>query len=202
MLTPREVETKIDQHLRLHSGLEPHRAYLGISQVARCPRLAYRSYLEGVDTGSDYAHRMCYAGYLYEKDVLQRLREMRIATLNRREVVAKVDDRLRGHIDGVTTWGDLLEIKSVTTSKFDLVSSQARALHEHNDQVQLYMRYGGYKFCWLIYVCRESFEHKVIRVRYDEAKGVALEQKALRILEAIDQRKMPKCECGYCEDAV
>jgi hypothetical protein len=201
MITPTDFEAKIMQYLRLHSGLEVRRSYLGISQVVKCPRLAYRGFTEGTDL-DDYHHRMCYAGYLFERDVLQRMREMRIAVLpglNRREVVAPDDDRLRGHIDGLTAWGDLLEIKSVTTSKFALVCQQDRALHEHNDQVQLYMRYGGWKFCWMVYVCRETLEHKVIRVRYDEVKAKILEQKALLILAAIDRGEMPKCECGYCE---
>jgi hypothetical protein len=60
------------------------------------------------------------------------------------------------------------------------------------------MRYGGWKFAWVVYVCRETFEHKVIRVRYDELRAGRLEQKALDILKAIDAREQPKCECGYC----
>ena len=61
------------------------------------------------------------------------------------------------------------------------------------------MRYGGWKFAWLFYICREDFTHKVIRVRYDERKAAALEQKALSILAAIDRQAVPPCECGYCE---
>jgi hypothetical protein len=205
MITPKELESNIDMHIRKHSGLDVMRNYLGISQVVKCSQMAYNNYLNGGDT-SDYHHRMCYVGYLFERDVLGRMREMRIANMDRREVVSPVDDRLRGHIDGLTAWGDLLEIKSVSSSKFDLVCGQNRALHEHNDQVQLYMRYGGWKFAWVVYVCRETFEHKVIRVRYDELRAGRLEQKALDILKAIDATlqgregggEQPKCECGYC----
>lgn len=197
MISVKEFEDSINQHLRKHSGLEVLRPYLGISQVAQCPRLAYMSFMSGNEP-SDYNHRMCYAGYLFERDVLQRMREMRLATLDRREVVAEFDDRLRGHIDGLTTWGDLLEIKSMTRSKFDLVHQQNRALHEHNDQVQLYMRYGGWRFAWVVYVCRETFEHKVVRVRYDAGRAQKLEAKARGILAAIDRGEKPECECGYC----
>ncbi len=198
MITTKDLETKIDSHVRLHSGLET-RHYLGMSQVAHCIREAYDGFMDGgIEDRSDFAHRMCYVGYLFEQDTLRRLREMRIATFNRRELVSDFDDRLRGHIDGETVWGDLLEIKSVTRSKFELVCKDSRALHEHNDQVQLYMRYGGWKFAWIVYVCRENFEHKVIRVRYDEVRALRLEEKARRILAAIDARQRPECECGYC----
>jgi len=199
MITPKELEDKMQVHIRLHSGLEPNRSYLGMSQVAKCARQAYDRFVNGADT-SDFHHRMCYVGYMYEQDVLRRLREMNIARLDRRELVASFDDRLRGHIDGITFWNDLLEIKSVTASKFELVDKQARVLHEHNDQVQLYMRYGSWNYTWVVYVNRETFEHRVIRVRYDEHKAIELENKARQILRAIDARERPKCECGYCEE--
>lgn len=196
MITPKDLEGKIARHVRLHSGLET-RHYLGISQVIKCQRLAYQHYFEQPDQ-TDYMHRMCYVGYLFEADTLQRLREMRIAVLDRREVVATFDDRLRGHIDGLTSWGDLLEIKSVTTSKFDLICQQGRALHEHVDQVTLYMLYGGWRYAWIVYVCRETFEHKVIRVPFNEQRARRLEEKARRILAAIDAGHEPDCECGKC----
>ena len=199
-ITAKEMEVEIDRHVRLHSGLET-RSYLGMSQVAYCARAAYDRFVDGDPglTQDSFLHRMCYVGYLFEEDVLRRLREMKIAVLDRREVVAGFDDRLRGHIDGLTRWGDLLEIKSVTSSKFELVDRQGRALYEHLDQVQLYMHYGGWKYAWIVYVCRETFEHRVIRVRYEEARAARLEEKARRILKAIDERERPACECGYCK---
>jgi len=200
MITSKDFEEKLARHIRLHSGLEASRNYLGMSQVVKCARQAYDRFMDGTNDMSDFHHRMCYVGYLFEGDVLRRLLDMQIARLNRRELVAAFDDRLRGHIDGITAWGDLLEIKSVTGSKFELVSGQNRALHEHNDQVQLYMRYGGFKFAWIVYVCRETFEHKVIRVRYDQVRSNILEAKALKILDAIDKKERPACECGYCEE--
>lgn len=197
-ITPNELEIRIDGHVRLHSGLE-QRSYLGMSVVAQCARKAYDNFVDGPTTGNDdFRHRMCYVGYLFEADVLHRLREMKIAVLDRREVVAGFDDRLRGHIDGVTTWGDLLEIKSVSTHKFELVCQQGRALHEHYDQVQLYMRFGGWRYAWMVYVCRETFAHKVIKVARHERRGEELEAKARSILAAIDRRERPQCECGYC----
>lgn len=204
-ITAKEMEAEIDRHVRLRSGLET-RSYLGMSQVAYCARAAYDRFVDGDPglTQDSFLHRMCYVGYLFEEDVLRRLREMKIAVLDRREVVAGFDDRLRGHIDGLTRWGDLLEIKSVSMSKYRLVCQQGRALHEHYDQVQLYMRYGGdllskSRKAWVVYVCRETFEHKVIVCGINETRGQELEDKARRILKAIDERKRPVCECGYCK---
>ena len=198
MIKPKELEEQINIYLRKKSGLNQHRSYLGMSQIGRCPHQVYAGFVAGVDM-SDFHHRMAYTGYMHEFDVLQRLREMGIAQLDRREVVADFDDRLRGHIDGLTNWGDLLEIKSVTKSKYELICQQSRALHEHYDQVQMCMRYGGWRYCWFIYVNRETFEHKVIRVAYDAEKATRLEEKARQILAAIDARHEPGCECGKCK---
>jgi hypothetical protein len=41
------IQHKIDEHLIAHSGLEPKRDYLGISQIGRCPRQVVRDYLYG-----------------------------------------------------------------------------------------------------------------------------------------------------------
>ena len=196
-MKPYEMEEEIFAHLRKKSGLIRDRKYLGMSQIGRCPVVMSRNWFGGVD-GSDFHHRMAYTGYLHEWDVLTRLREMGIARLDRRELVAGFDDRLRGHIDGVTEWGDLLEIKSVSAHKYETVLYHGRALHEHNEQVQLYMLYGGFRYGWFIYVNRESFEHKVIRVPFFRDVAYRLEEKAKRVLAAIDAGVEPQCECGKC----
>jgi hypothetical protein len=197
MIKPKELEDRIMGYLRKKSGLNQHRHYLGMSQISKCPQVVVGELANGVDV-SDFHHRMAYTGYMHELDVLQRLREMNVAVLDRREVVAEFDDRLRGHIDGLTAWGDLLEIKSVSTHKYELVVYHGRALHEHAEQVQLYMRYGGWQYTWIIYVNRETFEHRVVRVAYNPKQADLLEDKARRILAAIDGKGEPDCECGKC----
>jgi hypothetical protein len=194
-----EFERKIMTHLRQRSGLQQNRQYLGMSQIGKCPRLLYEQWFAGAD-GSDFSHRMAYTGYLHEWDVLNRLREMGLAKLDRREVVADFDDRLRGHTDGLTEWGDLLEIKSVSSHKFELVTYHARALHEHIGQVQLYMLYGGWRFTWFVYVNRETFEHKVIRVPFSRTIADQQVEKARFVLAKIDEHtNPPECVCGRCE---
>lgn len=191
----------IDEHLKQHSGLDLKRDYLGISAIGKCPRQVVREYLHGKGEVTLQAHQMCYAGYLFERDVMARLVEMGVAKATTSiEVIAHFDPRLRGHVDGETVDGDLLEIKSVNRLKFDKVKTTHLALNEHFAQVQLYLKYGRWEKCWIIYVCRETMEHHVVKVSYLYTQGVKYELKAQRMLAFIDQGMLPQCECRYCKD--
>ncbi len=193
----RTFERNLKDWLRLNSGLQENRNYLGMSQAGKCPRAIYELLMKGPQT-TDFHHQMCYAGYLFERDALARMIEMKFAKEAKIEVVCPKDARIRGHVDGLTFWDDLLEIKSVTVKKFERISQTGNALWEHVDQVQLYMKYGPWKTAWVIYICRESFEHRVMRVQYDQGRAERLEVKLLEILVAWEKREPPACECGYC----
>ena len=39
-----------------------------------------------------------------------------------------------------------------------------------------------------------------IDVRYDPAQALKFENKAQSLLQAIDDNRLPACECGYCHD--
>jgi hypothetical protein len=202
------LQGKIDKHLKEHSGLEPRRDYLGISAIGRCPRQVVREFLygKGPKDLTLKAHLNCYAGYLFERDVLRRLYEIGVANIpalegqQQLEVVADFDARLRGHVDGETVDGDLLEIKSTTKEKFSRVKATHMALTEHFAQVQLYMKYGPWKKCWIVYVCRETLEHHVVKVTYLHTQAIKYEMKAARLLAFIDQEMLPACECRFCKD--
>jgi hypothetical protein len=116
------------------------------------------------------------------------------------EVVADFDSRLRGHVDGETVDGDLLEIKSVKRAKFETIRDTHMPLNEHFAQVQLYMKYGPWKKCWMVYVNRESMEHCVVKVDYLHTQAIKYEYKARRILAHIDSGILPACECRWCKD--
>lgn len=205
-------QSKIDEHLILHSGLEQKRDYLGISAIGKCPRQVVRQYLHGKGEMSLQDHQMCYAGYLFERDVMMRLREIGVAKTpipgpspetgegSPLEVVAPFDQRLRGHVDGETVDGDLLEIKSLKRTKFEKVKSTHLALTEHFAQVQLYMKYGRWPTCWIVYVGRETLEHLVIKINYLHTQGVKYELKAQSMLAHIDGGTLPECECRYCKE--
>ena len=192
-----EQEIMVD--LRAASGLEQKRGYIGMSNVGKCPRQAYNDLVNGRQM-TDEGHRLCYAGYLFERDALARLVRMEFARPDAvRELVAPFDERVRGHNDGETFWGDLLEIKSVSMRRWRLVVDNNRPLFEHADQVQLYMRYGGWKMAWIIYICRETLEHKVVSIGYDEQRAEMLEYKMKAIVRMIDRKTPPKCNCGRCK---
>lgn len=196
-------QTRIDEHLRSHSGLEQKRDYLGISAIGKCPRQVVRDFLYGKGELSMEAHQNCYGGYMFERDVMSRLQEAGIArSVNQYEVVATFDPRLRGHVDGETieTEPDLVEVKSLNRRKFETVKQTHMALNEHFAQVQLYMHYGPWRTCWIVYVCRETLEHHVVKVGYLQRQAIKFEMKAQRMLDHIDGEMLPACECKYCRD--
>ena len=185
-----------------NSGLDQHRDYLGISKIADCPRRAFREYHNGPSLTPE-SHVMCYAGYEQERLVMEILERSGIArppeSINR-EVTSPFDNRLRGHIDGVAVDGSLLEIKSVNSRKFEKLFETGRALFPHYVQVQLYMRYGYFARALVVYRNRETYGHIVMSVRYVPERAEEFETKAKLLLQAIDENKLPACECRHCHD--
>lgn len=199
-MNAQEIQHQIDQYIVNHSGLDQHRDYLGISKIADCPRKAYREYFDGVSL-SEEAHRMCFTGYEQETNILVMLVGMGVAKLLRedeKEVVAPFDNRLRGHIDALTCEGDLLEIKSVSLNKFQGILASGKAPRRNYIQVQLYMLYGRWAKTFIVYRCRETYEHTVLYVPFNGMQALKFQQKAARLLESIDSKVEPECECRRC----
>lgn len=194
------VKLQLVEHLRTHSHFEQQRSYLGMSGIARCPRQQYFNFAQGLHV-TDADHARSYVGYLFEADVRARLADLCIYKPDSaaRELVAPFDDRFRGHIDGETMDDELLEIKSVNAMLFEKIEMSFRPKTEHVAQVQTYMRYGPWEHALIVYVDRDSFAHLVIHVAKQERIGEEMEQKAKKILAAIDRREPPACECNYCK---
>lgn len=194
------IEQKITEYILANSGLDQHRDYLGISKIGDCPRKAYREYFEG-GSFTEENHRMCFTGYEQEGQILNMLATLGLIRLignDEKEVVAPFDPRLRGHIDGLTRDGDLLEVKSVSWKRFQSIQENHRALSRHFIQVQLYMLYGRWARAFIVYRCRETYEHVVIHIPFNGNQALKFQQKAARLLECIDKREEPVCECGRC----
>lgn len=199
-MDPHTIHQQITAHLHQHSGLDARREYVGMSSIGRCPRQLYFAFVEGRPRPGDEAHRMCYAGYLFERDLKARLAATGIYVPDsERELVAPFDARFRGHTDGATGDGELLELKSINDKGFERVAVSQRPKTEHALQVQTYLRYGPWTHALVVYVNRATFEHLVLRVAENTRVGLDMEQKAKRVLAAIDARQAPRCECGYCE---
>ncbi len=189
-----DIQNKIMSYVHANSGFETKRTYVGMSHLGDCPADQFAAFRDGL-TETDYNHRMAYLGYALEyieKDILVKTGVLRSVG---REVVAEFDNRIRGHIDGETVDGDLVEIKTVSAVKFEKVIESDKALRDHFYQVQAYMHFGGYRHAEIIYICREDFRHYVIHVPYVRSVGEQIEAKARRVLAAIDEDRQPPCEC-------
>lgn len=192
------LQQQINEYIAANSRFEPRRAYLGMSKIGDCPRRVTRELLHRL-IPTDEIHRMSYTGYDQEASILKMLVEARIALPYKRELVSQFDERLRGHIDAVTVENDLLEIKSLSSLKFQRVDQTRRIHPRHYVQVQLYMRYGGYRQALVVCRNRDTYEHLLFRIAYDPAQAENYEQKAKRILAAWDEKLILPCECGHCK---
>lgn len=197
------IQKKIIAYITANSGLDQGRTYLGISKIADCQRRAFREYFNG-PTLTPESHVNCFMGYEHERLIMQILISSGIAKSfpddRHKEIVSTIDPRFRGHIDGIATDESLLEIKSVSTKKFIKIMQTGRALYPHFSQVQLYMRYGNFPRALIVYRNRETYEHIVIDVPYIPSKALQFEERAKSLLQAIDDNRLPACECGYCHD--
>jgi len=191
------IEKAINDYITANSGFDVHRKYLGMSKISGCPRRAYLEYEDGV-TADLKTHRMSFAGYEHEDSILKILDHIHLIAGRNVEVVAPFDTRFRGHLDAKTVDGALIEVKSVSAHRYANGPSRNRALHEHFVQVQIYMRYSGCGGAFIIYRCRETYEHKVIYLQYMVDQAERFEAQAKAILKAIDEKTPPKCECGRC----
>lgn len=192
------IQNEIYSHLRTHSGLDTKRKYLGMSGIAKCPRELFFDFVRGRQP-NEQAHLYCYVGYLFERDVKARLGELGIYVPgSEMELVAPFDARFRGHIDGQTQDGMLLEIKSINEKAFELLLQTERAKPDHYLQVQTYMHFGTWTDAVIVYVCRDTFAHRVLHVAKSTMHGEEMERKAKMILRAIDEQRPPQCECHYC----
>lgn len=173
------------------------RDYLGMSAIAKCMRFLYDGLVHGRAAPSPKSLRYCHEGYLHEHDVIERLVNAGMKVENRqRELVAPFDGRFRGHIDAEIE-GTLIEIKSVNDDRFAQVMDDG-PFGEHLDQVQMYMRYGGYAHAVIVYKSRDTGDIWTEDVTMDDERGVILEEKAKAVLAMVDRGERPACTCGYC----
>jgi hypothetical protein len=183
-----------------HSRFEPDRKYLGMSGISKCALRLYRECVLGRRAEiNDQTARRCYRGYLFEEDAHKRLAAARIYRPgSEKEILADWDNRFRGHTDGDTPDGDLLEIKSINSEDFARVIHTHRPVPAHFDQVQMYLRYGGYKHALIVYINTESFSEFFAEVNPDRSRQEILISKARSILAALDGGPEPLCSCGRC----
>ncbi len=195
-----QYDDMIRQYIAETSGYEPHRQYLGMSQISMCARRLYREFLYGTQP-TDRSHYNAKRGYMFEAEIKQWLVEcgiIRPAT-EECELVADFDTRFRGHTDGETIDGALLEIKSISEEELFRTVQNRRVQPSKYTQCQAYMRYGRYRECVIVLVSTATLSHLTVKIFRSDEAGRNIEKKAMDILRAIDARKEPACECGKCQ---
>ncbi len=204
----REAKEKTMQYIRDHSGLELKRDYLGMSHIGRCARMQYDWFVNGKEHGpTDRAHMNCISGHMFEAKMLDILTHAGILALfESKELVAPFDPRFRGHIDGVTADGELVEIKTFTADAYRRIFRTQVIPVEYVYQIQTYMHYGNLPSTLFVAVSRgdgsrenDGLEFCFLNIRRDDLIGKRIEEKAKLILAAIDAGNPPICECGRCD---
>ncbi len=198
-----DIYDKLLQYTIAKSGAE-RRAYLGMSRISDCPRVLYRELVAGGERDWSIAmHLNCYAGYLYERDIKERLGNLNLYVPgSERELVANFDQRFRGHTDGAISDGRLLEIKSTVQSNLADIIARHRLPYRHYQQVQIYLHHGGFPGAVVVYVARDTGNLHVEEIRPHPSVADDLNAKARRILDALDSpidHIEPACECHRCK---
>lgn len=186
--------------LKKASMFEPGRKYLGMSGIHGCPLRLYRELLHGrYGQVGERSTLRSLRGNLYEQVTILRLTEAGIyQPASKREVIADFDSRFRGHTDGQTVEGDLVEIKSTNHEDFGRIIESRKPMPAHFAQCQMYMRFGTFQHGLLVYVSTETYEHYVLDVYPASRIQEELIAKAHAILDAVDGGPQPQCTCGRC----
>ena len=198
-------QTYID-NLKAKSGLEQHRPYLGMSGISQCPRLLYTQFTNGRGYQPIRDHWHCREGYKEQAEALEMLGGG--TNLKGVEVIAEWDARYKGHTDWETPDGDLVEIKSVYWDKFMEIGERRRAERPHYEQVQAYLKHGGWKLAHICYKARDVPKEQwkgdtiaicggipiwIVSVGLNREVADRLDTKARMILGAIDRGVAPDC---------
>lgn len=194
-----EVREQLINWTVLHSGHDATRRYLGMSRIAECPHVLYHEVIDGPAKPNPAQYLTFYAGYLWERDIKQRLEEIGIyAPMSERLIVCDFDPRFYGHSDGETTGGRLLEIKSTVQVNLEEISANKRIPRRHFQQVQMYLHHGKYPAALMVYVARDTGQIHTAEIRPMRDVAEDLNRKARMILAAVDAGRAPACECGRC----
>lgn len=192
-----KIQSALLDYMIANSNLDQKRPYLGMSQIGRCARYQYNCLLNGIETNIG-AHKASFRGYYFEailRDIL--IKKGIYKPDSQREIIA-FDGRFKGHTDGETVDGHLLEFKSMSHSRFESVIHKGLPQHII-DQMQCYMCVDSrYKLGFCVIIDTETFTTRVIPVSLDGNRAFLLLEKAHIILDCYDKRTPPDCECGHC----
>lgn len=199
MQPTQQLQAQVENWITNNSGLEKRRTYIGLSSVGDCSRRIVLAYYNGINT--DYAqHRNAIRGYTMEAKAKQILIGAGILKANsERELQAVYSPLVKGHTEGETHAGELVEIKSMSKEKFDKVLAEGKLPYRNYRQVQAYMQHGGYKTALVFVICTETFECQLLRIQKNATAVAQIHEKLEKILLHIDNKTLPQCDCGRCK---
>lgn len=180
-----EVHERLDRQM-IKDGHNPHRRYLGMSQIHRGEKDIIDSMKQGVELDA-YQLRIHGVGYVFERIIKEKLTKAGVMIVDsERELVAGFDNRFRGHTDGDLVDGSVVDVKSTVEEKLKRIEADRRLPNAHYVQAQMYMYHGGYDRAMIVYVARDTGRILVRSVKYDGKTAGFYNEKAKRILSALD----------------
>jgi hypothetical protein len=187
------------RHMIETSGCDLHRDYLGMSAIGQCSARLYRRMVQGGERPSDRDLLKLRSGNVWEREVLASLRAMQVIDEARPlEVVARFDQRFRGHIDAALQGNLVLEVKSTVQADLDRLLALHTVKQHHMQQIQMYIEHGNFDGGIVLYIARDTGQFFSMNMPRIESQIAWLNEKARRVLCAVDQRQALTCDCGYC----
>lgn len=196
----RLAKQRMEEFVREYSGVEEQLPYLRMSKIGYCPRLLFNLFCNGKGPITDQAHLNCLSGHMIHdkmKWILVGAGVMEPRWLTEElTITSDFEDEFRGHPDGKTCDGDLIEIKSMDADEYRAFQNTGDIPHNFAWQIQAYMRYGSFAQTLFVAVCRDPFTYWTRSVRRDDLVGKRIEEKAKMVLAAIASGTPPPCTCG------
>ena len=167
-----QLLSDIESYIKKYSQFDPSRNYLGLSGLGHCPKNLYDKFFKG-NTFNEQTFRDSYRGYHQEFDIIQMLQ---ITGFARQEKPAEIvlpnapslyGISVKGHPDAVAFNGAVIEVKAPKREKFDRILKEKKLPMDWFSQGQAYMFYGGYKYCYFVIRCCETYRHYVHSKHYD-----------------------------------
>jgi hypothetical protein len=191
-MTPEELEKNLKEWSAKNSGHDIHRNYIGLSTISECQRLIYYRFFNEVNISVE-ARLKNRDAYEREESIKERLRGMGLYKPGKE--ISLFGGLVQGHTDGEII-EDLLEIKTVPLDSH--FPRDGRIPTKAYWQTQAYLKYGHYKFSFIIYYAKQNGALCVVGISPNNFIAEKIEAKIERLVEAVRKKEIPICECGRC----
>ena len=166
------------------------RKYLGMSQIYKGEADILKEMYQGSPRLEAYQMAIHSLANDFEGIVLKKLEKAGVVVPgSSRGLVADFDERFRGHTKADFVDGAVCDIKSTIEEKLLQIKRDTRVPNAHYVQAQMYMHHGGYDRAIIVYVARDTGLVVCKSVKYDARTAQTYNEKAKRILAAIDNYK-------------